>query len=206
MAKYNKNRYGSIILQDEKGNNFTITKKEQNIIKTYVKRANQRRIDKAKRYYEGIKNQENMRGISYESYMSLLNSKGFITEKYSSRMSQFKSKEDLKEFIKEIKTVTKRGYGNDRIQDIRKSLNKRIKEIYGSSGKVLIEQIKNIKDNQLLTLYLHNDDIIQNLYGSSEVSADELDNLVSKSSSDINFYLSKTKDTIKGKSWNKFKK
>ena len=46
MARYNKNRYGSIVLNDEQGNSFTITKKEQATLKTLVKRANQRRYDK----------------------------------------------------------------------------------------------------------------------------------------------------------------
>lgn len=206
MARYNKNRYGSIVLQDENGNNFTITKKQQEDIKTYVKRANQRRIDKAKRYYEGIKNQENMRGISYESYMSLLNRKGFITEKYSSRMNQFTSKEDVKDYIKELKAVTKRGYGNDRIENIRKSMKKRIKDTYGSQGKNLINKIDSLKDSELLSLYLHNDNIIQDLYGSSEMTTDDIEHLATKTESDINYYLSKTKETIKGKKWNKFKK
>ena len=69
---YKKNRYGSIVLTDNNGKEFTITQKEQREKKTYVKRANQRRLDKGHRYYDDLKGQTNMKGISFESYMSLM--------------------------------------------------------------------------------------------------------------------------------------
>ena len=43
MSRYNKNRYGSIILNDKNGNEFRITKKEQEEMKMLVKRANSKR-------------------------------------------------------------------------------------------------------------------------------------------------------------------
>lgn len=196
---YKKNRYGSIVLTDYDGKEFTITQKEQREIKTYVKRANQRRLDKAHRYYDDIKGQTNMKGISYESYMSLMTSKGFITEKYSSNFRQFKSKEELKDFIKELKTVTKRGYGDKRIDDVRNSLIERISKNYGDEGVELVNKIKSLDKGQLLSLYLHNDDIVQDLYGSALIDGEQIEQLATKSLSDINYYL-------KGYTGNKKKK
>lgn len=185
---YKRNRYGSIIFTDDKGKEFTITKKEQQEIKTYVKRANQRRLDKAKRYYEGIKDNINMRGISNESYLDLMTSKGFITEKYKTDLKQFKNKDEVKDFIKELKTVTKRGYGEDRVEDIRKSMIKRTKQNYGiSQTRTLIERLKGLTRAELLSIYLHNDEIVKTLYGSGKT--DNIEELISKTESDINFYL-----------------
>ena len=196
---YKKNRYGSIILKDENGKDFTITKKEQETIKTYVKRANQRRIDKSHRYYDDIKNQSNMKGISFNAYMSLMTSKGFITEKYSSSFKQFKSKDDLKDFIKELKTVTKRGYGDKRIEDVRKSLIERVNKNYGEEGHELANKIKSLDKGQLLSIYLHNDDIVQDLYGSALIDGEQIEQLASKSLSDINYYLKGYSGEKKGK-------
>ena len=201
---YKKNRYGSIVLTDDNGKEFTITKKEQETIKIYVKRANQRRTDKAHRYYDDVKNQVNMKGISYQAYQDLMTSKGFLTEKYSSSFKQFKSKDDLKDFIKELKTVTKRGYGDKRIDDIRESMIKRVDENFGDEGNELVKKINSLDKGQLLSLYLHNDNIVQTIYGSGDDMI-EIEHLATKSLSDINYYL-KGYDGVKKKRVNKKKK
>lgn len=186
---YKKNRYGSIILKDENGKEFTITPKEQKEIKTYVKRANQRRLDKAHRYYDDVKTQVNMKGVSFESYINLMSTKGFITEKYSSSMKQFKSKADVKDFLKELKTVTKRGYGDKRLDDIRKSMIKRVNENYGDEGKDIVKLLISLDKGQLLSIYLHNDDVVQELYGSDDIVGEQLEMLATKTMSDLNYYL-----------------
>ena len=201
---YKKNRYGSIVLTDDNGKDFTNTKKEQETIKTYVKRANQRRTDKAHRYYDDVKNQANMKGISYQAYQDLMTSKGFLTEKYSSSFKQFHSKDELKDFIKELKTVTKRGYGDKRIDDIRKSMIKRVDENFGEEGNELVKKINSLDKGQLLSLYLHNDNIVQTIYGSGDDMI-EIEHLATKSLSDINYYL-KGYDGVKKKRVNKKKK
>lgn len=185
MARYNKNRYGSIVLNDEQGNSFTITKKEQATLKTLVKRANQRRYDKVDKYYNMVSKQNNMKGISKEAYRNILEKKGFITEKYSSAFKQFTSKADFKDYIKELKQVTKRGYGNNRINEIRKSMIERVNKNYNSLGEPIIEKLNSINDSQLLSVYVHNDDLIQEIYGST-LSSDDVENLATKTLSDIN--------------------
>lgn len=190
---YKRNRFGSIVLTDDKGNEFTITKKEQEELKIYTKRANQRRLDKAKRHYQEIKNQPNMKGISYDAYMNLMERKGFITERYKTNLKQFKSKDDFKDMMKELKTVTKRGYGNNRIKDIRKTMQKRLIETFGKNEtNQLREQIKGMTNQQLLSIYLHNDEIVQTIYGS-DIDQDQIVALLTKTESDINYYLSSMK-------------
>ena len=196
MAKYNKNRFGSIVLVDDKGNNFTITKKEQAELKKFTKRANQRRYDKTDKYYDLVKNQTNMKGISKEAYRNLLESKGFITEKYSSAFNQFKSKNDFKEYMKELKGVTKRGYGDNRIQEIRESMIKRVSEQYGEIGNNLKELLSNINDGELISLYTHNDELIQEIY-YNDVNEDILLEQVTKTESDINIALMEYKKNKK---------
>ena len=196
MAKYNKNRYGSIVLTDDKGNNFTITRKEQAELKKFTKRANQRRYDKTDKYYNMVKNQQNMKGISKEAYRNLLESKGFITEKYSSAFNQFKSKNDFKEYMKELKGVTKRGYGDNRIKEIRESMIKRVNEQYGEIGNNLKELLSNINDGALISLYTHNDELIQEIY-YNDVNEDILLEQVTKTESDINIALMEYKKNKK---------
>lgn len=190
---YKRNRFGSIVLKGDDGKEFTVTKKEQEQLKIYVKRANQRRLDKARAYYKDIKNQPNMKGISQESYMHLLTEKNFITEKYSTSLRQFKSKDDVKDLLKELKTVTKRGYGNKRIDDIRSSMNRRLIETYGENdSRMLREQISSMSNAELLTIYLHNDEIVRTIYGS-EITEEQVTALLTKTESDINFYLNRMK-------------
>lgn len=186
MAKYEKNRYGSIILRDYNGEKFTITKKEQQELKTLVKRANQRRYDKLDKYYNMTKNQANMKGISKVVYGDLLQSKGFITDKYSSSFKQFNSKKEYKEYIKELKGVTKKGYGNNRIKDIRETMIKRSNENYGVYGDNITNIIKNLKDSELLSLYLNNDDVIENIYGSGDDDEEIVEQIAHRVKSKIN--------------------
>ena len=85
---YKKNNRGSYVLGED-GQEFTVTKREYEEMQTLVKRANQRRVDTAHRYFDTMSNANAMVGVDYEEYMKLLNSKGFITEKYSTKLSQF---------------------------------------------------------------------------------------------------------------------
>lgn len=190
---YKRNRFGSIVLKGDDGKEFTVTKKEQEQLKVYVKRANQRRLDKARAYYKDVKNQPNMKGISHESYMHLLTEKNFITERYSTSLKQFKSKDDVKDLLKELKAVTKRGYGNKRLDDIRSSMNRRLIETYGENdSRMLREQLSTITNAELLTIYLHNDEIVKTIYGS-DITEEQVTALLTKTESDINFYLNRMK-------------
>ena len=166
---YKKNKRGSYILTSEDGSHFTVTQKEYKELQTLVKRANQRRVDVAHRYYDNMSNANVMVGVEYNSYMDLLESKGFITEKYTTRLNQFNSKDDVKSLLSELKQVTKRGYGQNRVDDIRYSMIERIEYNYGSSGDKLIEKIKEMDKAELLSMYLMADkEIIEDIYGSGD--------------------------------------
>lgn len=192
MSKYNKNRFGSIVLTDNKGNNFTITKKEQTQLKTLVKRANSKRTYYIEKYYNDVKQNNNMKGVSKEVYGKLLNHKGFVTEKYSTSFEKFKSKKDFQMFIKELKEVTKKGYynKNKHVRDIRDSLKKQHERIFGDEASKITSMLNKISDTDLMSIYIHNDEIIKELYYPDS----DVDEFVTKIKSDINYVLRKIKN------------
>ena len=183
MSRYNKNRYGSIILNDKNGNEFRITKKEQQEMKMLVKRANSKREYYANKYYNDVIKNSNMKGVSKEVYKKLLTKKGFISETFSSSFNQFSSKDDYKDFIKELRQINKKGYYqvNKSVKAIRDSLNKQLNRLYGNQSKPLKDLIKSISDSDLMSLYIHNDEIIKDLYYSDS----DVDSFVDKTESDI---------------------
>ena len=183
MSRYNKNRYGSIILNDKNGNEFRITKKEQQEMKMLVKRANSKREYYANKYYNDVIKNSNMKGVSKEVYKKLLTKKGFISETFSSSFNQFSSKDDYKDFIKELRQINKKGYYlvNKSVKDIRDSLNKQLNRLYGNQAKPIKDLIKSISDSDLMSLYIHNDEIIKDLYYSDS----DVDSFVDKTESDI---------------------
>ena len=183
MSRYNKNRYGSIILNDKNGNEFRITKKEQQEMKMLVKRANSKREYYANKYYNDVIKNSNMKGVSKEVYKKLLTKKGFISETFSSSFNQFSSKDDYKDFIKELRQINKKGYYqvNKSVKAIRESLNKQLNRLYGNQAKPIKDLIKSISDSDLMSLYIHNDEIIKDLYYSDS----DVDSFVDKTESDI---------------------
>ena len=183
MSRYNKNRYGSIILNDKNGNEFRITKKEQEEMKMLVKRANSKREYYANKYYNDVIKNSNMKGVSKEVYKKLLTKKGFISETFSTSFNQFSSKDDYKDFIKELRQINKKGYYqvNKSVKAIRDSLNKQLNRLYGNQAKPIKNLIKSISDSDLMSLYIHNDEIIKDLYYSDS----DVDSFVDKTESDI---------------------
>ena len=183
MSRYNKNRYGSIILNDKNGNEFRITKKEQQEMKMLVKRANSKREYYANKYYNDVAKNSNMKGVSKEVYKNLLTKKGFISETFSSSFNQFSSKKDYKDFIKELRQINKKGYYqvNKSVKAIRDSLNKQLNRLYGNQAKPIKDLIKSISDSDLMSLYIHNDEIIKDLYYTDS----DVDSFVDKTESDI---------------------
>ena len=183
MSRYNKNRYGSIILNDKNGNEFRITKKEQQEMKMLIKRANTKRDYYANKYYNDVIKNSNMKGVSKEVYKQLLTKKGFISEKFSTSFNQFTSKADYKDFIKELRQINKKGYYqvNKSVKAIRDSLNKQLNRLYGNQAKPIKDLIKSISDSDLMSLYIHNDEIIKDLYYSDS----DVDSFVDKTESDI---------------------
>ena len=183
MSRYNKNRYGSIILNDKNGDEFRITKKEQQEMKMLVKRANSKREYYANKYYNDVIKNSNMKGVSKEVYKKLLTKKGFISETFSTSFNQFSSKDDYKDFIKELRQINKKGYYqvNKSVKAIRESLNKQLNRLYGNQAKPIKDLIKSISDSDLMSLYIHNDEIIKDLYYSDS----DVDSFVDKTESDI---------------------
>ena len=176
---YKKNNRGSYVLGSQ-GNEFTVTKREYKEMQTLVKRANQRRNDVASRYYDTMYTSNSMIGVEYDEYMKLLNDKGFITEKYTTKLSQFSSKDDVKELLKELRTVTKRGYGHNRVDDVRYKMIEQIDKNYGSDGEGLKQRIAELSDGELLAVYLQADkEIIEELFYIDDDSKNHVEKTIS---------------------------
>ena len=186
--RYKKNNRGSYILTGKDGEEFKVTKKEYEEIKKLTKRANQRRTDRTHMYFDVLAETESMRGIDFEAYQTLLESKGFITEKYTTSLSQFQSKKDVKELIKTLKGVTARGYGNERIDDIRYSLIDKANANFGAEADSLVKRFSEMSRAELLKVYLSADDIIQGIFGSPV--PDDVEEFVNKSNTTIDRMLS----------------
>ena len=187
--RYKKNNRGSYILMGNDGNEFTVTKKEYEEIKKLTKRANQRRTDRTHMYYDTLADSEGMKGVSFESYQQLLEDKGFITEKYTSSLQQFNSKKDVTEMLKTLREVTKKGYGLNRIDDIRYSMIDQVNKHFGDAGIDLVDRIKQMGRAEVLKVYLSSDkEIISNIYYlDSDV---EVENFVESSGTYIDKLLS----------------
>ena len=152
-------------------------------MKMLVKRANSKREYYANKYYNDVVKNSNMKGVSKEIYKKLLTKKGFISETFSTSFNQFSSKDDYKDFIKELRQINKKGYYlvNKSVKAIRKSLNKQLNRLYGNQAKPIKDLIKSISDSDLMSLYIHNDEIIKDLYYSDS----DVDSFVDKTESDI---------------------
>ena len=61
--------------------------------------------------------------------------------------------------------------------------------MYGEDVKDIKKVIKNINDNDFMSLYIHNDEIIKEIYYSDNDVAD----FINKTASDINVALKKMK-------------
>ena len=148
-----------------------------------VKRANSKREYYANKYYNDVIKNSNMKGVSKEVYKNLLTKKGFISETFSTSFNQFSSKDDYKDFIKELRQINKKGYYqvNKTVKSIRDSLNKQLNRLYGNQAKPIKDLIKSISDSDLMSLYIHNDEIIKDLYYSDS----DVDSFVDKTESDI---------------------
>ena len=78
-------------------------------------------------------------------------------------------------------------------------MQKRLVENYGKKETESIRnRIKNMSHGELLTIYLHNDEIVKTIYGSGD-GTEDLESLLNKTESDINFYLSKQSAKILNK-------
>ena len=73
--------------------------------------------------------------------------------------------------MKELRAVTKRGYGKDRLDNVRYKLIEQIDEQFGESGIELKGRFMNMSNAELLAVYLMADkDIIAELFYLSETT------------------------------------
>lgn len=161
---YKRNRKGSIIMED--GN--TITRKQENEIREKVKQANRIRQQTINRFYKQVKDTPSMKGISKSAYEKILSDHKMITQKYSYNMNQFKNKKDMLGDLKELKGVTKKGYTDSKMENIRKDMIARSNKNYGSEGRPIRNRLKQLSNEQLTMLYMNDDELMKLIYDSDQ--------------------------------------
>lgn len=130
-----------------------ITLKQREEFRRLVNNANRKRQRLANRLVENFKKNEKFKNVKPDSIISNLEDKGFITEKYSSSMKQFKNKKDFMAQLKGLREVNKRGYNSGKIVDIKKKMIDRIFE--KTDSVELIKRFRNYKLEDIANIYTH---------------------------------------------------
>lgn len=164
MAKYKRNAWGSIILDD--GSRITMSEQRKYILE--VKKQNSKRQYLLDKYYEQAKNTPNMKGISKDAYGQLLEEKGFIGEKLTTSFKGLSEKEQFKEELKDLKTVNKKGYHENKVEDLRKRMLNTVNHSLGASGQDVYNTIANMSKEELTSMYVHSPrDLIAEIFDSN---------------------------------------
>ena len=181
MARYKKNAWGSIILDD----GSTITKSEQRKYILEVKKQNAKRQYLLDKYYEQAKNTPNMKGISKEAYGQLLEEKGFIGEKLTTSFKGLTEKDQFKQELRDLRTVNKKGYHENKVEVLRKRMLTTINHSLGASGQDVFNIIANMLKEELVSMYVHSPrDLIAEIF-ASDGSVDDQEERAEKTRSTI---------------------
>ena len=193
---YRKSKKGNYLI-----NGFYITPSELKDFRKLVNSANGKRTRLSDKYFNELNGTYLMEGISKREYVKRLESKGFITEKYSAKLSQFTSKHDFNEKIKELKQVNRPYYSQSKVSKLRHSMELKAHENLNNGGSIVKEKLHNISNAELVGLYIHDDEVVAQIYGS-DGSVDDLEERIEETSSRIDRGLS----MIKGKKRKKAKR
>lgn len=160
---YKRNRWGSIILDSGE----TITKSEQRSYILKVKRVNEKRQRLLNQYYEQAKNTPNMINISKEAYASLLEEKGYITEKLTTSFKGIVNKEEFRGELSDLGQLTSKGYNEFKIKALRNKILEQMNYSLGSAGVDVRRTIRNMTDSELANMYIHaGKDMLAEIFGS----------------------------------------
>lgn len=169
---YKRNGDGAIILESGE----LISKAEQRQYILMVKRVNEKRSRLIDRYYENAKNTPNMINVSKEAYTSLLEEKGFVSERLTTSFKGIVNIDEFRGEFEDLQTLTSKGYHEGKLDTLRTTMIRQIKENIGGSSQYeeVMNTIENMSDSELTSLYIHSDkDILSELFGSDGSSDDE---------------------------------
>ena len=147
-----------------------LTNRYKNEYKRLVKNTNSKRNRMIDKYYNEIKNTPNMTGISKEAFAKQLEDKGFISKKLSSSLKGFNSLAEVKNEIKDLKTINKPYYFENNISELRNRMLRQIHRNTGKKGTEIANMIKNLSNAQLVNLYNNaSEDFLEEIFDSDSV-------------------------------------
>ena len=186
--------------------NFTdgfVNEKSVKEFQRQVYKSNNKREKMLTKLYNEVKNTPNMVGISREAYGKILEKKGFINKKLSGAMKQFKSKEEFNLQNKDVKTINKPYYNQNKIGTLRNRMLRQINYNTGHFGKELRDFIKGLSDSELISLYVNgSEDFLQEIFDSDSVG----DNDEDRASALRGQFNIKARNLLSKKERNKFEK
>lgn len=147
-----------------------LTNRYKNEYQRLVKNTNAKRNRMIDKYYNEIKNTPNMTGISKEAFAKQLEDKGFISKKLSTSLKGFNSLTEVKNEIKDLKTINKPYYFENNISELRNRMLRQIYRNTGKQGSEIANMIKNLSNAQLVNLYNNaSEDLLEEIFESDSV-------------------------------------
>lgn len=147
-----------------------LSTRSKNEYQRLVRNANAKRSRLIEKYYNEIKNTPNMTGISKDAFIKQLERKGFITEKFSSSLKGFKSLEEVKLQIRDLKQINEPYYNQRKIGVLRSRMLRQIYFNTGNKGSEVAKMIKNLSNAQLINLYNNaSEDFLEEIFDSDSV-------------------------------------
>ena len=151
-----------------------LTNRYKNEYQRLVKNTNGKRSRMIEKYYNEIKNTPNMKGISKEAFAKQLEDKGFISKKLTSSLKDFSSLAELKNEIKDLKTINKPYYFENNISKLRNRMLRQIYRNTGKQGSEISNMIRNLSNAQLVNLYNNaSEDLLDEIFDSDSVGDTE---------------------------------
>ena len=151
-----------------------LTNRYKNEYQRLVKNTNAKRNRMIDKYYNEIKNTPNMVGISKEAFAKQLEDKGFISKKLSTSLKGFNSLAEVKNEIKDLKTINKPYYFEGIIGGLRNRMIRQIHRNTGKQGSEIANMIKNLSNAQLINLYNNaSEDLLEEIFESDSVGDTE---------------------------------
>lgn len=151
-----------------------LTNRYKNEYQRLVKNTNGKRSRMIEKYYNEIKNTPNMTGISKEAFAKQLEDKGFISKKLTSSLKDFSSLAELKNEIKDLKTINKPYYFENNISKLRNRMLRQIYRNTGKQGSEISNMIRNLSNAQLVNLYNNaSEDLLDEIFDSDSVGDTE---------------------------------
>ena len=151
-----------------------LTNRYKNEYQKLVKNTNAKRSRMIDKYYNEIKNTPNMVGISKDAFAKQLEDKGFISKKLSTSLKGFNSLAEVKNEIKDLKTINKPYYFENNISKLRNRMIRQIHRNTGKQGSEIANMIKNLSNAQLVNLYNNaSEDLLDEIFESDSVGDTE---------------------------------